>query len=174
MTRIGIASLFVAAAVACASTASAQAAGSVGLSFQTPAAIGVLWHASDKVALHPELTFARTTSDNGATDVTTNTWGVAVGLPVYLSDADNLRTYFSPRVGYTRSSGDAGTTSSTNTQLNLSLSYGAHYSLSKRLAAFAETGVAYNDSKFEAGASTSNSKLFGLRSSIGLVLYSGR
>jgi hypothetical protein len=173
MTRIGIASVF--AVIACASTASAQAAGSVGFSFQTPAAIGVLWHASDKMALHPELTFARTTADNGtASDVTTNAWGVALGAPFYMSNADNLRTYFSPRIGYSRAESDAGTATSTTTQLNVSLSYGAHYGLSKRLAAFAETGLAYNDSKSEFGASSSDLKGFGLRSSIGLVLYSGR
>lgn len=173
MTRIGIASLFV--AVAFASTASAQTAGSVGLSFQTPAAIGVLWHASDKIALHPELTFARTTTSSGtSTDVTTNAWGVALGVPFYMSDADNLRTYFSPRIGYSSSDADVGTGSSTSTQLNLSLSYGAHYSLSKRFSAFGETGLAYNTTKSEFGTTSSDTKGFGLRSSIGLVLYSGR
>ena len=172
MTRIGIASLFV--AVAFASTTSAQTAGSVGLSFQTPAAIGVLWHASDKMALHPELAISRSTTDNGTTDVTTNGWGVALGVPFYMSNADDLRTYVSPRIGYSSSDTDAGTSTSTITQLNLSLSYGAHYSLGKRLAAFAETGVAYNAAKSEFGTTSTDINTFGLRSSIGLVLYSGR
>jgi hypothetical protein len=173
MNRIGIASLLV--AVACSSTATAQSAGSLGLTFQTPAALGVLWHASESLALHPELTFSRTTNNSGtASESTTNSWGIALGAPFYMSNADNLRTYLSPRIGYASSESGAGASSGSSTQLNLSVSYGVHYSLSKRLAAFGETGLAYTDSKTEFGSATSNANGFGLRSSIGLALYSGR
>ena len=43
-------------------TAGAQGAGKAGVTMGYPASIGVIWHASDKVAIRPELTIAGASS----------------------------------------------------------------------------------------------------------------
>jgi hypothetical protein len=119
----------VALGTACgAATVSAQDSPRLGLSMGYPASIGVLWHMTDRVAVRPELSLSRNSTEftstfttfssfpSGTTTTTTTTttaegWQVGAGASAlfYLQRRDALRTYVSPRFAYTR-----GTTTTTS------------------------------------------------------------
>src|SRR5262245_1568039 len=108
---------FVAAATLLLSplTVHAQDDPRVGLTMGYPSAVGVLWQMNHLVALRPEFTWARTSSDspsttdplgNPVTGSSSNNWTTGVGLSAlfYIRRYDNLRTYVSPRFTYSRTS----------------------------------------------------------------------
>ena len=122
--------------------AAAQGEPRVGIAMGYPASVGIIWQATDRVALRPEISLLRasgesTTTSLGTvftiggtvtttttTSVTTNdAWSVGIGLSAlfYLSKHDALRTYLSPRWAYTRSS----ISSSSSTGLPSGLGTGA-------------------------------------------------
>src|SRR5262245_29266956 len=88
------------------STAFAQDPG-IGLTMGYPAAIGLIIHLGDRMAVRPEFTFAQTSIDTdvaitGATVTSSSSsdnWSYGVGASAlfYLGPKDNLRTYVSPR-----------------------------------------------------------------------------
>jgi hypothetical protein len=151
-------------------TGSAQSTPKIGLSMGYPAAIGVVWHVTDGVALRPEISVSKSTSEfigssitfssgslvpvTTTTTTTTDAWQVSAGLSAlfYLSRHDALRTYLSPRWAYTRvssspsSSNSAATTTLTGTTGHanfVSGSFGAQYAISDRFSAFGEVGLAF-------------------------------
>jgi hypothetical protein len=154
--------------VTIASPAAAQESQGIGLVIATPATLGVSMTLSENVALRPDVNFARSTSSSGGSSSTATSWTLGLGVPFYLSNADNLRTYVSPRVSYTRStfSGSSGASSSQPTTA-LSLSYGAEWTAMKRLHFFGEVGPQYASSS---GSSVDN-HITALRSALGLILY---
>ena len=103
---------------------SAQDAPRFGVVMGYPAAVGLLWNVSSRVAVRPEINWSRSASETTTTTdpiVFTGTivvpttftsttkadgWQVGVGISglLYLSKGDALRTYVSPRFTYTRSS----------------------------------------------------------------------
>jgi len=158
--------------IASAHPAKAQDAGRLGITFQVPAALGFIWHATDRLALRPEFNIA--TSSGGSTD--NLMWGVAISAPYYLTNHENVRTYLSPRVAYARSSFDyvLGTTSVTATQSQLAYSgsFGAQYAPIKRFNIFGETGYGYTHfSASSPQTTTVTSNNWGLRSNVGVILY---
>src|SRR5215210_2698394 len=114
---------FVVAAMVClmlpgARAAVAQDAPAVGITMGYPG-IGVIWRASERVAVRPEisLSFASTATDTSlvlpvSVDRETNDWSIGTGVSVlfYLPKSDNLRTYLAPGFHYNRSSFDTGLT----------------------------------------------------------------
>jgi len=123
-----------------------------------PSAVGVIWHASERVALRPEITLSRSTGDSmqndllGASPLSTNeTTGVGMGVSAlfYLHRRDGLRTYVSPRFSYARTSTSASIGSavsvsdSTVSSYLTSGSFGAQYSLGRHFGLFGEIGVGY-------------------------------
>lgn len=116
----------------CAASARAQEQHSLGLTMGYPASIGVLWHVTDKLAIRPELTVSRNTSETvstftfttfnsssltpttttGTTTSTIDGWQVGVGVSglFYLWRWDDLRAYLSPRFAYTRSTSHSTST----------------------------------------------------------------
>jgi hypothetical protein len=135
-------------ALGSASLAYAQDAGQVGLTIAYPAAIGVIVHVTDAVAVRPDVTFSQSTSDN--TGMTNTAVSAGISGLFYVGRWDNLRAYVSPRFGYQRSStsgtnvvgGVLGIAPVTNVYSGTG-SFGAQYLLHKRLAVFGETGLAY-------------------------------
>jgi hypothetical protein len=152
-----------------AATAAAQDTPTVGLSMGYPAAIGLVWHVTDRVALRPEIGITRSTNEfigssttfsSGGVAVTTTTttttdaWQVSAGVSglFYLSKHDALRTYLSPRWAYTRQSSSPSSTNGaptsvvtgTSGRVNVvSGSFGAQYAISDRFSAFGEVGLAF-------------------------------
>jgi hypothetical protein len=132
---------------ACA-TANAQEAGQIGITMGYPASIGVVWHVSDGVAVRPEISFSRSSSDNEFSSDTTTVSAGASGL-FYLSRWDQVRAYVSPRFSYGHATSESGGTlglSLKSSTYNVVGSFGAQYTPHKRFAVFGETGVGYSHS----------------------------
>lgn len=80
-------------------TAHAQEPGRVGLTIAHPAAVGFVWHATDRVAIRPDLSVSRTRSETEGTlgpFVTSSTargWSVGVGVHslIYTCPASTCR-----------------------------------------------------------------------------------
>jgi hypothetical protein len=153
-----------------ANAALAQDTPRVGISMGYPASIGVIWQVTDGVALRPEISFQKSSTEftesisfglsvDGTLDATTATskstsdfWQVSVGLSalVYLSRHDALRTYVSPRWAYIRDSSstasgfsDLRNFASTASGHLVAGSFGAQYALGRKFTAFGEVGLAF-------------------------------
>jgi hypothetical protein len=157
---------------------SAQETGRVGLTMAFPAAVGIIWHATDGLALRPDFTFSQSSSGGASLTASSASVGLGVSALFYVRKWDNLRAYLSPRFGYQRSSftypGSAPASVSTNTYSG-SGSFGAEYLLHRRFAVFAETGLIYSHLNSDAAASglslDSSSHTWGTRAGVGAILY---
>jgi opacity protein-like surface antigen len=163
--------------IAAVQSSKAQDAGRVGITFQVPAALGFIWHATDQVALRPELNISKSTgkfsSSSGESTQEYLTWELALSAPFYLSNRENVRTYVSPRFGFTRSSFDQSTSvdgQSTNLY-SYSASFGAQYAPIKRLNVFGETGYGYSTTSNSQPQFSGSSNSWSMRSSVGVILY---
>ena len=171
----------------CAPAAHAQEQGRTGLVMGLPAAIGFIWHASENVALRPELGFGHGSSEteNSTLGSTTSndvwTLNLGVSVPWYFARTDNVRTYFSPRVAYGRNS----TESSASTlgpvvshTVSASGSFGAQYSPVRKFSVYGEAGygVTRGSAEFNTPISrtTNESWTWAIRSSVGVIFYFGR
>jgi hypothetical protein len=146
-------------------SALAQDAGQIGVTLGYPAAVGVIWHVTDNIAVRPEISFTTGSTESpvinsglslpglsvdlGESSSTTVTTGVS-GL-FYFGKWDKLRAYVSPRYTYARLTSESaqGATFSTdgrNSAYTVTGSFGAHYQLHRRFAVFGETGFGYNHS----------------------------
>ena len=93
--------LIILALMAIGGPAQAQEKSHVGLTMSFPGAVGVIWQATDGLAIRPDFVF----SQSGATSLSSNlSVGVGVSALFYVEKWDNLRAYVSPRFGYQRSS----------------------------------------------------------------------
>ncbi len=101
--------------------AGAQEKGHTGLTVAFPAAIGVIWHVSDSVALRPDVSFSWSTSSvNPSTTPVPPTvftsggdgssYGVGLSGLFYVRRWENLSAYVSPRFSYARTSTTVTTT----------------------------------------------------------------
>ena len=106
MRRIGLAGLIGVGIMLGSLTAGAQERGQFGLVMGYPTAVGVAWHATDRVAIKAEATFSVTSSelDSGPflpeRDLTSSAFGIGIAGLFYAGRADNVSLYFSPRFGY--------------------------------------------------------------------------
>lgn len=172
--------VLVAAAIALLPVAAAaQPTKPVAVTLGYPAAIGVLWHLNDRLAVRPDVTLNRSETKTTLTTTTSSlfggglstttttstqtdtTWSTGVSLLVTLADLDDLRLYLVPRVSYLRAetSSEAttpglsglGSFDSTNDGVTVLGGFGAHYMLGTRAALFAESGVQYLRQSFSSG-----------------------
>src|SRR5688500_2213564 len=114
----------------------AQDKGQKGLVITTPTAVGLIWHASDRMAIRPDFSFSTSTSDSPNDDSDSSTTAVNVGVSAlfYVRQWDDLRAYVSPRFTYTRARASVDLdgsriTTSWNTVYGIAGSFGAQYSL---------------------------------------------
>lgn len=145
------------------SAARAQDEPKVGLTMGYPSAIGVLWHATERLAIRPEVTATRGSSESsssdpiiGAAGVSTpsDNWQVGVGLSgvFYLTRDGGLRTYLTPRFAHSRTSASnavAGSVVSSTSEgwiYTTSGAFGAQYSFARHFGVFGEVGAAYTSS----------------------------
>jgi hypothetical protein len=166
-------------------TASAQDAGKTGVTMGYPSSIGIVWHASDRVAIRPELSIAGSSSEssNSSFSAENDSWNLAVGVSAlfYLRTYDRLKTYFSPRLTYARSTNEntssgitTSTITSTVTNTGVSGSFGVQYGLSDKFSVFGELGVGFNHAKTTGSTSqvtTSKGNSWSTRSGVGLIYY---
>lgn len=184
------------ATMATAAPAAAQPARRAGLTMGAPATAGVLWHISERVAIRPEVTVSRSSTESNTTIVfpgntqvltTTSTgWGMTTGLSglLYFPTTDRLRLYVAPRAAYIRSTSESESPSgismpeafaTRSNGVTASGSFGAQYGPHDRFGIFGELGVAYSRQTTKAGPSASRLeselRTFGLRSTAGVILY---
>ena len=158
-------------------TASAQDHGPVGVTMAFPAAIGVIFPATDQVAVRPEFTFNRNSTELATLDATSWSVGTGVSALFYLRTQDRVQTYISPRFSYTHSeSNSTGTTAVAGSSANgtgFSGSFGAEYSPSAKFSVFGEVGVGYTSSKTKSELTGSDltSKSWGTRAGVGIIFY---
>jgi hypothetical protein len=170
--------------------AAAQESGDIGIAMGYPANIGVIYHASDRIAIRPEIGFSWQSTedvDDGSNLKETRTsLGFGVSALFYTSENNNLRTYMSPRFAYTGSRADiefsASQTAETNADsYQLSGSFGAQYSVGTKFSIFGEAGIAYSwlEATSFSGLSLPNvgnrdndeGKAVGTRTAVGVVFY---
>ena len=169
--------------------AGAQDTRKVGITMAYPAAVGVLWHVSPKVAIRPELSFAGTSTDTTSSSIASDSSGWAIGTGVsalfYLKTYEHLRTYVTPRFTYSHTSTTStlssllpGVTTSKSEQTNDSTGiaglFGAQYMLGDRFSLFGEVGFGYAHGSTTSSTATSTkitSNGWGTRAGIGVVFY---
>jgi len=168
--------------------AGAQDTPKTGIVIAYPAAVGILWHVSDKVAIRPEfnLTGSSSSLSGQSVSIDSSAWAVGFGLSAlfYMHEQDSLRTYFVPRFEYTHTS-SSNTNSITTTGKTTvgsdtyggSGAFGAQYGLGKRFALFGELGFGFehrtaDTSGISSGLTgTVGGNTWGLRSGVGVVFY---
>ena len=168
------------------STATAQHERRVGLTMGIPGAVGVIWHASDRIAVRPEFQFTRLTSESTSPQLglssSSDGWSISPGVSVlfYLQRWDDLRTYASPRFSFTRSTNaftpaglDAVTAESTNKSYTGSASFGAQYLLGDRFSLFAEIGlgVTRTTGSTELSSTETSGRQWTTRTGVGAAFY---
>jgi len=161
----------------------AQDKGNAGISMGYPASIGFVYHVSDRLALRPEISFIRTTSDRDSTfgDISTKglTFEIGISGLFYVRRWDKVRAYVSP--GYSYRHSDVSVDSpdlldfdtSTFTGHRFSGSFGVQYSLHERFSVFGEAGLQYLTQQIESDLSLAESKMktFGSRTAIGVIFF---
>ena len=176
------------AMLAVPAVAHAQEKGDAGLTMGYPAAIGVIYHVTDRFAIRPEITFAissgKSESPISASEGDSTTIGVGVSGIFYLKQADKLRTYLCPRYSYSHS--ESTTTSSilspifddeestaTNNSHTFTGTFGAQYALHERFSIFGEIGAGFTHTSSKSGLSdfSSHSNQFTTRSGVGVIFY---
>lgn len=116
--------LVLVAGVLVAAPASAQTDRKVGVTLGYPAQVGVVWHISGRVALRPEFSVSRTSSESsneseglfGSPPITIQTKGSSYGatgritLLITVKDWNELRVYAAPAYAYSHGSSTSTTT----------------------------------------------------------------
>lgn len=164
--------------------AAAQEEGKVGITMGFPEHVGLVWHATEKLAVRPEFAFSTSSSDSEFAESSADSFSAGVSALYYFDRRDRLATYVSPRYAFKRSSttidgegpfGGEEQESSSRTHL-FSGSFGAQYWLNERFSVFGELGLAYqhgsagdDDDDLPGEESTANA--FGTRSAVGIVFY---
>ncbi len=176
--------------IACVPRAAAgEEAGKVGVVTGFPAAVGVIWHPVDRIAVRPEFTFAFQSTDlptieGGTNESSSTSVGVGASVLFYLNERDNLRMYVAPRFAYDHDSLNLGPSIMAlpvsfapdikTSTYSTTGSFGAQYSLNRRFGAFGELGLEYRHSSVEpsfAFQTKSTSHAWGVRTGVGVILY---
>jgi hypothetical protein len=182
-------------------TASAQTTGQVGLVMGYPGTAGVIWHATDWLAVRPEISFVGITTGTSGSRPSpsledSGTWRIRAGLAGlwYLVRDEPFRIYVSPRYshefdgrigGSGLTGGGFGSSSeSTSNGYEVSGALGAQYLIGTRFAIFAELGVeselnsattelrtTLNGVVVSVSRETRNTRITTLRNAVGAVLY---
>ena len=162
----------------------AQEKRQTGLLMGYPVSFGLIFQASDRVALRPEVSVSAGTAESTSSlainpAATSSSWGIGAAFSVnfYTQSRDKLRTYVSPRFSYTRgrTTNDLSNSESTNWSYGLSASFGAEYALNDRMSLFAEVGYGFTGARTSFTLMTTSQEnralTWGHRSAIGAILY---
>ena len=160
----------------------AQDQGDVGISMGYPASVGVVFHLTDSVALRPEISFTRISSDSDSAfgDLSNSNYTYEIGISglLYVGRWDKLRAYVTPGYAYRRTGGSNNVDfpqigSTTVSGHTFQGSFGAQYSLHEKFSVFGEAGLRYftqqTRSTFSNGGTDFRS--FGSRGAVGVIFY---
>ena len=161
--------------------AQAQDTGKVGVTMAYPAAIGLIWHATDKMAVRPEFTISGSSAESSS-GFEASSWSFGTGVSVlfYLKDYDHVRTYFTPRFDYSRSSSSSETGASTAPSIDTSRwssgaagSFGVQYTPGDKFGVFGEVGFGFSYSSLPSAAAPNSGHAtgWGMRSGVGVIFY---
>jgi len=171
---------------ALAPPAAAQERGQTGLTMGYPASLGVIWHATDKIVIRPDISMSRTSSESETSffgeSSSLDGWSVSVGASglFYLRKWDTVRSYVSPRLAFGRSSFDTSSDFGPSTAKSISafLSFGVQYTPVRKFSVFGETGYGFSRGTSETdtpiGSTSSTSHSWNSRSGVGIIFYFGR
>lgn len=157
----------------------AQEKGKMGLTMGYPSSLGFIFHATDKIAIRAELSFAQSSSDLDTVigESGSSSWAIGTGVSAlfYLRAWDDTQLYVSPRFTYSHNStsSDVGAEASSNSW-GLVGSVGAQHKLGTRFSVFGEIGLGYSRSTIGAGSlaiTEATASTFGTRSGVGVILY---
>jgi hypothetical protein len=159
----------------------AQDTHTVGVTMGYPASFGVLWHASKKVAIRPEISFAGSSTESTTSLPSSQTslpsissegdgWSIGTGVSAlfYLRTYEHLRTYVSPRFtyAYTSVSTSSNVPNATGALISGKQtgkgasgtgSFGAQYMLGDRFSVFGEVGFGFSHSTSSSSSSSTTS-----------------
>jgi hypothetical protein len=172
-------------------SADAQGAGKTGVTMGYPASIGIIWHATDKVAIRPELSIGGSSSSSSLAplsgagspvNVSSDSLSLGTGVAVlfYLHTYDHLKTYFSPRLSYSRNTSNSENpaaispkSKTTATTTGGTAAFGAQYGLGDRFSLFGELGfgVSYTKLTTTTSASKNTGNTWSTRSGVGVIFY---
>lgn len=179
-----------------ASSVSAQNERRVGLVMGVPVQVGILWHATERVAVRPDVSFSWSSSDlaaassdyvdySSSTSLSRLSFGLA--LLYYVGDDEGVRTYLAPRYRASRVSTSSESTlvipgipdvlpdrDRRLTQVSHSggVSFGASYAPGDRLAVFGEAGLDFaTSSSPRLDDIEATSRAVGTTAGVGVVLY---
>ena len=185
MRMVRTLTLAVCAGFSAVASAAAQDQGSVGITMGYPAAVGVLWRATETVAVRPEISFSGGQSETSASTLSSESESSAVGVGVsvlfYVKKENSLRTYFSPRFTYshststvTSSSFQASGSKNTGKSTGGSGSFGAEYQLGDKFAVFGEVGLGFSRTTSTGSTDLSlklTSSSWGTRAGVGVIFF---
>lgn len=161
-------------------SAFAQDSPKVGLVMGYPAAISVIWHASEQIAIRPEITFSGASSGSSSIPgLEADQFSVNPGVSAlfYLAKWDAVRTYVSPRYLYQHSSTSSsssilGPLESTATTHSFAGSFGAEFNAHRRFAVFGEVGLQYSRAAAETlSVDGPTLNAWNVRSAVGVIFY---
>ena len=139
----------------------------------TAGAVSFIWHATDNVALRPELGFASAKLTNSAIPAESRSLILSPGISAlfYLGPREDFRMYVSPRYVYSRTRNESESPVNDSEQTLgthlISGSVGAEYKMHRRFAAFGEVGLSYGRSK----PPSTTTQTWAIRSVAGAILY---
>jgi hypothetical protein len=158
--------------------AHAQEKGKSGVTMGFPASIGLIWHASEKVAVRPEFSFTHSSVDAQGGDTSSDSLGLGASVLFYTAKWDNVSAYVAPRVAWSHGSAESRAdvggfnNESSADSYTYSGSLGAQAWVGTRFSVFGEAGVSYTHGESETSLGTElKNKSFGLRSGVGAILY---
>jgi len=158
------------------SAASAQDAPKAGLVITSSSSVGILWHASERVALRPEFVVASSKGslEAGGAELTQRTLSPGFSVLFYTrSRSEDFRPFVAPRYVYGRSHGKStstiapGVVESTLVTHSASVTGGAEYVPHRRFGIFGELGIAYS----RAEPANTVTQSWSIRSVVGAILY---
>src|SRR5215471_8508342 len=121
-----------------------------------PPAFGVVWHATDKIAIRPSVTFGGASTDGTTTSSGSSAWnvGTTIAALFYVKKYDNVRPYISPSYRYSHTSttirppsgsasvvGDVHSTANTNGGAG---TFGAEFAATTHFSIIGEVGFAFS------------------------------
>jgi hypothetical protein len=159
-------------------SALAQGDPKTGVVMSSAGSVAVIWHASDRVAVRPEIAFSvgseTITPDLGITVApeTSTQHSVSVGASVlfYTARWDNVRLYVAPRYFFNHSSFSSSSpiaSDASQSAHSVSGSLGAEFAAHRHFALFGEVGLTYSHSSSD----ESHAHTFGQRAAAGAILY---
>lgn len=170
-----------------AGRAQAQDERALGLVMGAPLQVGLLWQATERVAVRPGMSAIRSSSDIGSSiaaagytsESTTIHWSTGVTLLLYLTDPADLRTYVAPRYGLSRSTITSrsnlsgllpgvspdllpdnligGETRNTQITHEGGVAFGVQHAIGTRFRVFGEVGISFTSSSTTSGTTSAES-----------------